>query len=181
MSIELRSLICTNCGASEFRSKSETEWECVYCGTDYTLAEGLCPFCGFVNSPQADFCSQCGRDLVWVCPICNVENWVTATHCHSCGRERIAAEHMVYSRAVKRQQARETQLAADLEAVEADRQASEARLQRMWAQEEARQAAIREAQVLQLEKERRALYIIAAVFVFVCLLVVVVAIIQSLL
>jgi hypothetical protein len=178
---ELRSLICVNCGASDFDVKSETEWECRHCGTDYTLAEGLCPFCGFVNSPQADFCGRCGEDLVWVCPVCGVENWVTGTHCHSCGRERIAAERMVYSRTLRRQEVREAQLAEDLEAAGADERASEARLQRMWTQEEARQAAIREAQARQREKERQVLYIVAAVFVFLCLLVVVVAIIQSLL
>jgi ribosomal protein L40E len=179
MSAELKSLICVNCGASDFRSKSETEWECLYCGTDYTLAEGLCPFCGFLNSPQADFCGRCGKDLAWICPVCNVENRVTAAHCHNCGRERVAAERMVYSRAAQRQEVREVQLAADLEAVESDRRTSEARMQRMWTQEEARQAAIREAQARQLRKERRALYIIAAVFIFLCLLVVVVAIVRS--
>jgi NMD protein affecting ribosome stability and mRNA decay len=180
MSAELRSLTCINCGASDFESKSETEWECRYCGTGYTLAEGLCPFCGFVNSPQAGFCGQCGKDLAWVCPVCGVENRVTATHCPSCGWGRIAAERMVYSRTVQRQETREVQLAADLEAAEADQRASEARLQRMWAQEEVRQAAIREAQARQREKELRVLYIIAAVFIFLCLLIVVAVIVQSL-
>jgi hypothetical protein len=153
MSTELRSLICVNCGASDFESKSETEWECRYCGTDYTMAEGLCPFCGFLNSPQADFCGRCGEDLAWVCPACHVENRVTA------------------SRTMQAREAREALLAADLEAVEADRQASEERLQRMWAQEEARQAALREAQARQREIERKALYIVAAAFAFVVLLI----------
>jgi hypothetical protein len=180
MSAELRSLTCMNCGASDFRSKSETEWECLYCGTDYTLAEGLCPFCGFVNSTHADFCGQCGKDLEWACPICGVENRVTATHCHSCGRERIAAERMVYSRTMQRQKVRESQLTADMEAVEADRRASEARMQRLLAQEEARQAAIREAQALQREKERRAWYFIAAALIFLVLLLVGAAIVLSL-
>jgi ribosomal protein L40E len=171
MSTELRSLICVNCGASDFESKSETEWECRYCGTDYTMAEGLCPFCGFVNSPQADFCGRCGEDLAWVCPACHGENRVTASHCRSCGRDRITAEQRAYSRTMQAREAREALLAADLEAVEADRQASEERLQRMWAQEEARQAALREAQARQREIERKALYIVAAAFAFVVLLI----------
>jgi uncharacterized Zn finger protein (UPF0148 family) len=84
----LHELNCPTCGAPGLEAhQPDGTIVCRFCGNKFATDDRIaCPYCEAVNSPEADFCEQCGDKLKRTCPACGAENWAGAEYCATCGR-----------------------------------------------------------------------------------------------
>jgi len=133
----------------------------------------MCPRCETINVPDARYCVSCGEKLREPCVRCGSLNWVHAARCQHCGAALDLLEHIVLRHAETTAE-RLQRLQAEMPALkeEAER-ASQARLEKMWAQERERQAALAKAKAEQQRQERMLLIgAVAAVAVMLIIILI---------
>ena len=47
----------------------------------------VCPYCGSANGADDNFCSKCGKPLVFTCPRCNAKVSADSAFCPKCGEK----------------------------------------------------------------------------------------------
>ena len=47
----------------------------------------VCPYCGSSNGADDNFCSKCGKPLVFTCPRCNAKVSADSAFCPKCGEK----------------------------------------------------------------------------------------------
>ena len=47
----------------------------------------VCPYCGSANGADDNFCSKCGKALVFTCPRCNAKVSADSAFCPKCGEK----------------------------------------------------------------------------------------------
>jgi len=174
MSEILQALNCPQCGGSPLTDNGDGTLSCSYCSSAFAHPDRVCPRCETVNEVEALACTGCGEKLKEACPRCGTFNWLQAPHCRQCGAaldllEHIAARHAeTTANRIVRQQSEMNALKAEAE------RASQARLQAMWARDNARLEAMDRDQARQ-QRQERLLWIIATTAVVLLLLCVLVA------
>ena len=172
MSEILQSLNCAKCGGTPLTDNGDGTISCPFCGSVFAHPERVCSRCDTVNEMNARYCASCGETLREPCPRCGALNWAQAPHCRGCGAaldvlEKIAARRVeTTAQRLQRIQAEMPTLKEEAE------RASQARLDKMWAQERVRLESLAKAKSEQRRQERLILTIAAvalAVMVIVIL------------
>ena len=81
----LLEIACPNCRTPiSIGTNHESRIRCDACGSQFILAEHLCPQCGRYHEEERKICVQCGDPLVRTCPICKHSNWTGDEYCQHC-------------------------------------------------------------------------------------------------
>ncbi|HEY89557.1 MAG TPA: zinc ribbon domain-containing protein [Thermoflexia bacterium] len=151
----IANLECPVCGAEIALAAQTAQVQCPGCQNQFSLRGRLCPNCGRYHNKNVSVCEQCDRPLELRCPECGAYNWSGDEVCQQCGAsidlvtrllkqtdttERLQ-QQMVDSRRIKEQGAA----------------SSNARMERMLAEERADIEALRRRQLEQQAAERKLL------------------------
>ena len=173
MSEILQSLNCPQCGGCPLTDNGNGTISCPYCGSAFAHPERVCPQCETVNEVDARQCVSCGQKIKEPCVRCGTLNWVQAQHCQRCGAglgvlENIAVRHAeTTADRIVRMQAESTAIKAEAE------RSSQARLQTMWAKDNARLEALARSQIKR-KHEERLIWMIATGMIVALLIVILV-------
>ena len=146
---------CPVCGASIELDSQAAQVRCPGCGNEILLRDHLCPYCGTYHNKVVTSCQKCGLEMTRRCSQCGALNWVGDEKCGECGAtlDMIALLTGQLTTADRlNQQMAEAQQLKDLEET-----ASAERMERMLAEEAARQTKIRRQMQEQKERERKVL------------------------
>ena len=146
---------CPVCGASIELDSQAAQVRCPGCGNEILLRDHLCPYCGAYHNKVVTSCQKCGLEMTRRRSQCGASNWVGGEHCRECGTtlDMVALLTGQLTTADRlNQQMAEAQQLKDLEET-----ASAERMERMLAEEAARQAEIRRQIQEQKERERKTL------------------------
>ena len=154
MSEVLQSFKCTQCGGSPLKDDGGGTLSCPYCGSTFAHPDRVCPRCETVNEPGARLCVSCGEKLREPCVRCGALNWVRAIYCHECGASLDLLEHIAARRAVTTSD-RLQQIQSDATHLKAETErASQERMSKFWAQEQARLESLARDKAAQQRQER---------------------------
>lgn len=119
-------------------------------------------------APLAERCPACGAPLPRACPTCGAHNPLDAPHCTACGQQLEILDTMLERLTTTRGRwLHELQREAPSLKAQAE-QESQARLERMWAQERAHREELQRA-LLERERQQRLLIILAVAAVALAL------------
>ncbi len=178
MSDVLQSLSCTQCGASPLSDNGDGTLSCPYCGCAFAHPERTCPHCQAINEQDARRCVSCGEVLRKPCSRCGALNWVQASHCSTCGASLDMLEHIALRRAeTTAARLRRLQEEAPMIKEEAER-ASQARLERMWADDRTRLDALAKDKARQRTQEQ-IIWTIAALIIVALLIYIIASAVMS--
>lgn len=170
--MSLEQLECPNCGSDTLTSNPDGTLTCSFCGDRYAAPGGvLCPSCGQVNDEEANYCQECGYDLIRECPACGAGSPHDATHCQICGRPLSALEEIVERLQEKTAGRLERQMRESVDIKVQEEADSQRRLEEMWLQEHERQQAIATAKA---EQQRQEQLLVRSVFILVILVILVI-------
>lgn len=147
-----RSISCPGCGSTSFTADSNSLPICDYCQVAYSVHGSECHRCGTAQESTARRCPTCGVELVRKCPVCGTLNPLDASECLVCQQTLNAVDYMFarLTRNTAAQLRRTRELGIDVKALQ--EAASKARLDKMWAEEEERQAELAQARA---ERQRQ--------------------------
>ena len=154
MSDVLQSLKCSQCGGSPLKDNGDGTISCPFCGSTFAHPERVCPRCETINEPDARLCVSCGQKLREPCVRCGALNPVNVSYCHECGASLDLLEHIAARRSVtdaerlQQMQSEATRLKEETE------RASQERMSKFWAQEQARLESLAKAKAEQQRQER---------------------------
>lgn len=137
----------------------------------------VCPYCETRNDQDAGFCRKCGVALTRRCAHCNTVNWIDDEQCIQCGAALDILEWIVrrdnlgVAGRLNEQMDEAGQIKADETA------ASQARMERMLAEERDMREALRLRLIEQRAQEKKALTIVLSVAGVVLLIIVIVALV----
>jgi len=145
---------CPGCGSTSFLASSDGLPICEYCQVAYGVHRSQCYRCGTTHELSARRCPACGTELVRECPVCGTHNPADAATCLVCQQTLVAVDEVFarLTRSTAVQLRRTQELGAEIKALE--EAASEARLAKMWAEEEERQAELARARTECQRQER---------------------------
>ncbi|HOU14388.1 MAG TPA: zinc ribbon domain-containing protein [Anaerolineae bacterium] len=174
----LQKVACPNCNAPiDLRGQSTAGAyvHCAACGSEFVLKGHVCPYCGAYHEQEAGFCRKCGAGLTRRCPKCSTINWIGDEYCVNCGApldilELIVQRHTQGTAGRLYQQMDEAQTIKEMEMA-----ASQARMNRMLAEEREHQAAIRRRLLEQRRREKKVLTIVLGVAAVLVIIIIVVA------
>ena len=176
MSDVLHSLKCSQCGGAPLYDNGDGTISCPFCGSTFSHPERVCPRCETVNPMDARLCVSCGEKLREPCVRCGALNLMKASYCHECGASLDLLEHIAARRAVtdaSRLQQMQTEATRVKE--EAER-ASQERMSKFWAQEQARLESLAKAKAEQQRQERLIVLFVSAVVLVAVLAVIALAV-----
>jgi len=140
----------------------------------------VCPYCETPNDQDASFCRKCGVTLTQRCPHCNTVNWIDDEHCVQCGATLgvlewiIRRDNLGVAGRLNEQMDEAGQIKANETA------ASQARMERMLAEEREMREALRLRLIEQRAQEKKALTIVLSVAGVVLLIILITALITGL-
>lgn len=178
----LQSMSCPGCGSPIDLRKQSTHGAyvaCDACGSEFVLQGHVCPYCGTYHQQEVDHCRRCGAGLSRRCPQCTTVNWIGDEYCAHCGApldilELIVQRHNQDTKDRLYQQMDESQKVREAEVA-----ASQARYNRMLAQEHAEQAALRQRILEQKQKEKKVLSIVLGIAAVIVVLIIVLTIVAG--
>ncbi len=173
----LQKISCPSCNAPiDLRGQSAdgVYVHCAACGSEFILKGHVCPYCGTYHEQETGFCRKCGAGLARRCPKCNTVNWIGDEYCASCGapldilelivqRHNQGTEGRLYQQMDEAQKIKETEMAA-----------SQARMNRMLAEEREQQAAVRHRLLEQKRQEKKILTIVLGVAAALVIMIVII-------
>ena len=170
MSEVLQSFKCTQCGGSPLKDDGDGTLSCPYCGSTFAHPDRVCPRCETVNEPGARLCVSCGEKLREPCVRCGALNWVRAIYCHECGASLDLLEHIAARRAVTTSD-RLQQIQSDATHLKAETErASQERMSKFWAQEQARLESLARDKAAQ-QRQERLIWILATLAIAILVIV----------
>jgi len=170
MSEVLQSFKCTQCGGSPLKDDGGGTLSCPYCGSTFAHPDRVCPRCETVNEPGARLCVSCGEKLREPCVRCGALNWVRAIYCHECGASLDLLEHIAARRAVTTSD-RLQQIQFDATHLKAETErASQERMSKFWAQEQARLESLARDKAAQ-QRQERLIWILATLAIAILVIV----------
>jgi ribosomal protein L40E len=179
MSDLLQSFQCAQCGGGPLTDNDNGTVTCPYCNAVFAHPDRVCPRCQTVNETDARECVSCGERLQEPCVRCGTLNVVSARHCRRCGAALSILEHIAERRA---QSDAERILSLQAEAPhikEETERASQERLGKMWAQENARLTALAKSKAEQQRQERLLLAIAVTAMILVAFVIVALTIVSQ--
>jgi hypothetical protein len=140
----------------------------------------VCPYCETQNDQDAGFCRKCGVALTRRCSHCNTVNWIDDEHCVQCGAALDILEWIVRrdNLGVAGRLNQQMDEAGQLKVVETA--ASQARMERMLAEEREMHEALRLRLIEQRAQEKKTLTIVLSVAGGVLLIMLIVALVTAL-
>ncbi len=159
----LHEVTCPACGAPRMGLVENKRLTCAYCGSDFVIAETVCPQCGSLNQPGHEFCSRCGTSISRLCPACGTRNWGGADCCEHCGRKLDLIEHMSERWATSTKSRLQQQMSSSAGIKEHEEERSRARMAALWEVENRRQQLLREDLVRREHEQQRFLLIFGVV------------------
>ena len=170
----LTEVLCTHCQGAGLELESESRAVCRFCGTANAVAGVVCAHCDFVNAAAAETCEGCRQALWRTCPSCGARNWAGADACRAC-QQPLDVTTRTGTRAGATTASRLAAQARDARALKAVESAgSQRRMADLEAIEARRQANLREAQVRR-DAQQRVMWISLSLLVATFVLVVVLA------
>lgn len=147
--------------------------------TNETLGH-VCPYCETDNDQDAGFCRKCGVALTRRCSHCDTVNWIDDEHCAQCGAALDILEWIIRrdNLGVAGRLNEQMDEAGQIKAVETT--ASQARMERMLAEEREMREALRLRLIEQRAQEKKALTIVLSVAGALLLIILIVALITGL-
>lgn len=156
---------CPNCRASIVVMGDEEVAICTQCQTAVHLTSHLCPYCDTYHPNEQYFCDHCGAAMVQSCWQCHAPNWPGHDRCTTCGSRLDIFENLRQHDSDTAAQNREARRNAVRQLNEEERESSHRRLTRLWGND---------PDATTSSSLRRPLAL-AAIFVIVALLAVIVA------
>lgn len=153
-------------------------------GVDCTMTndtpEHVCPYCETHNDQEADFCRKCGVALTRRCSYCDTINWIDEEHCVQCGADLDILEWIVRrdNLGVAGRLNEQMDEAGQIKAVETA--ASQARMERMLAEEREMHEALRRRLIEQRAQEKKTLTIVLSIAGALLFIILIVALITGL-
>jgi hypothetical protein len=140
----------------------------------------VCPYCDTLNDQSASFCRKCGVALTRRCSHCDTVNWIDDEHCVQCGAALDILEWIVRrdNLGVAGRLNEQMDEAGQIKAVETA--ASQARMERMLAEEREMREALRQRLIEQKAQERKTLTIVLSVVGVLLLIMLIVALVAGL-
>jgi len=171
------SIGCPGCGSTSFTADSNRLPVCEYCQVAYGAHGVECDRCGTAYKLTTRRCPTCGAALVCECPVCGTLNPLMAIKCLVCQQTLDAVDQMFarLTRSTTAQLHRTRELGADIKDLE--EAASEARLAKMWAEEEERRAELAQARAERQRQERLMITIAIGVVAIIVITAIVAAIV----
>lgn len=154
-------LACPICGEEIPLSAQTVHVQCPGCQNQFSLRGHLCPDCGHYHNQKVHVCEQCDRPLRLRCPECNAYNWSAEANCQQCGASLDLVTRLIKS--ADTNERLQQQMANSRQLKEQELASSNARMERMLAEERADIAALRKRQLEQKEAERKMLRLIAVI------------------
>ncbi len=171
-------IACPNCTAAldlRRRSADGAYVYCEACGSEFALKGHVCPYCGTYHEQEVGFCHRCGAGLTRRCPKCDTVNWIGNEYCTNCGASLDILE-LIVQRHIQDVEGRLYQQMDEAERVKAaEMAASQARMERLLAEEREFQAAIQQRLLEQKRQERKILTIVLSVAVVLFVVIIVIA------
>ncbi|HOT91373.1 MAG TPA: hypothetical protein PLJ78_06515 [Anaerolineae bacterium] len=178
----LYQIACPNCHASldlHRKSADGTYVHCEACGSEFMLKGHLCPYCGTYHEQEVGFCHQCGAGLMRRCPKCDTVNWIGNEYCTHCGTSLDILE-LIVQRYIQDVEDHLYVRMDEAERLKAEEMAaSQARMERMLAEEREFQAAIHQRLLEQKLQEQKILKIALSVAAVLFVVFVIVALLMS--
>lgn len=139
----------------------------------------VCPYCDTLNEQSASFCRKCGVALTRRCSYCDTVNWIDNEHCTQCGAALDILEWIIQRDNLGVAGRLNVQMdeAGEIQAVETA--ASQARMERMLAEEREMREALRLRLIEQKAQEKKALTIVLYVAGALMLIILIVALITG--
>ena len=163
---------CSQCGGSPLKDNSNGTLSCPFCGSTFAHPDCVCPRCETVNEPDVRLCVSCGQKLREPCVRCGALNLVNAAHCHECGAGLDLLEHIAARRAVT-DAGRLQQIQSEAARLKQETErASQERMSKFWAQEQARLESLAKAKAEQQRQERLIVLLVSAVLLVAVLAIV---------
>lgn len=137
----------------------------------------ICPYCETLNDQDASFCRKCGVALTRHCPHCDTVNWIDDEHCVQCGAALDILEWIIRrdNLGVAGRLNEQMDAAGQIKAVETA--ASQARMERMLAEEREMREALRLRLIEQRAQEKKTLTIVLSIAGVLVLIIVIVALV----
>lgn len=166
---------CPGCGSSSFAADLKGAPVCEYCRAAYLPPTGACQGCGSAYEPDGRWCPACGVELARDCPACGALIPLATGQCLVCGQPLDVVDAMFTRllRTTPDRLRRVRQAGATIKAQE--EAASEARLAKMWAEDERRRQELAHARAERLRRERLGVALVVGVGVIVVVMAVVIA------
>lgn len=139
----------------------------------------VCPYCETLNDQDAGFCRKCGVTLTRRCPHCDTVNWIDDEQCVQCGAALdileliIRRDNLGVAGRLNEQMDEAGQIKA------AETAASQARMERMLAEEREMREALRQRLIEQRAQEKKTLTIVLSVTGVVLLIILIVALVTA--
>jgi hypothetical protein len=139
----------------------------------------VCPYCDTLNEQSASFCRKCGVALTRRCSHCDTVNWIDDDHCVQCGAALDLLEWIVRrdNLGVAGRLNEQMNEAGQIKAVETA--ASQARMERMLAEEREMREALRLRLIEQRAQEKKTLMIVLSIAGVVLLIILIIALITG--
>jgi ribosomal protein L40E len=140
----------------------------------------VCPYCETQNEREASFCRKCGVALTRRCSHCDTVNWIDDEHCVKCGAALDILEWIIQrdNLGVAGRLNEQMDGAGHLKDVETA--ASQARMERMLAEEREMREALRLRLIEQRAQEKKTLTIVLSIAGVLLLIMLIVALIVGL-
>ncbi len=139
----------------------------------------VCPYCETLNEQDAGFCRKCGVALTRRCPHCDTVNWIDDEQCIQCGAALDILELIIRrdNLGVAGRLNEQMDEAGQIKATESA--ASQARMERMLAEEHEMREALRLRLIEQRAQEKKALTIVVSVAGVVLLIILIMALVTA--
>jgi len=139
----------------------------------------VCPYCDTLNEQSASLCRKCGVALTRRCSYCDTVNWIDDEHCVQCGAALDILEWIVRrdNLGVAGRLNEQMEEAGKIKAVETA--ASQARMDRMLAEEREMRGALRLRLIEQKVQEKKTLTIVLSVAGALLLIILIMALITG--
>src|SRR5512136_1826453 len=161
---------CSQCGGSPLKDNGDGTLSCPFCSSTFAHPDCVCPRCETVNEPDVCLCVSCGQKLREPCVRCGALNPVNASFCYECGAGLDLLEHIAARRAVT-DAGRLLQLQSEAAHIkEESERASQERMSKFWAQEQARLESLARAKA-ERQRQERLLWILATSAIVIAVLV----------
>ena len=142
----LQEIACPNClNAIDVREHGRYV-VCDACNSQFILEGHICPGCTTYHKIETPFCRQCGEALTRKCQRCHTSNWAGDEYCNDCGAPLDIFELLHINTRHKTEHRLNEQMRRSRQIKIEEEEASKQRLAKMIAEEETRQADIRQRQ-----------------------------------
>ena len=173
-------LKCSQCGGSPLQDNGYGTLSCPFCGSTFAHPDCVCPRCETVNGPDVRLCVSCGQKLREPCVRCGALNPVNASFCHECGAGLDLLEHIAARRAVTDAGRLEQMQSGAARLKEETERASQERMSKFWALEQARLESLAKAKAEQQRQERLIVVLVSAVLLVAVLAIIALAVVARL-